>query len=196
MFEQRKSPRYSGLPKVLVAVETDAQRYIGTLHNVSACGMSIRTQRYLSVGSSRASGGDKVCGEIMVHDELRKITGSLIRVDPDCVSMQFSSRLSDAELSRLTPGSAGTVIWKDDAAHIEGALNIDLRHDVLNSASQKIRINLSRVSRIDSSGIGLVLIALERGSKIEQCSSEIRPVMQMTRICSLCNNDACLTKNP
>lgn len=191
MFEQRKSPRYIVSRPVPVAVETDEQRYTGTLHNISSCGMSIRTERHLSVGPHLAAGGDAANGEIMLQNGLRKITGSFARVDANCVSMRFSSGLSAEDLSCLTEACSGTVLWKDGEAHVEGVLGFELRRDILSSAGRKMAINLSRVCRIDSAGIGLLLLAQERGSRIEHCSSEIRSLMHAVRLCAGCSNHLC-----
>lgn len=191
MVEQRKNPRYSVSSAVRVAVETDVQRYSGTLHNVSVCGMSIRAERHLSVGSVRPAKGDPVQGEIMFQNGLRKLSGSLVRVDSGCVSMQFSAKLSENELSCLTGGRAGAVRWKDGEAHVEGVLSFELRRDMLSSASKKMPINLSQVSRIDSAGIGLVLLAQERGSAVGRCSQKIHSIMQVARVCMACQDSLC-----
>lgn len=78
------------------------------------------------------------------------------------------------------PGCAGII----------GHFSMDLAKDLLRLAAHNRinRIDLARCSSIDSGGIGLSRLAIERGISVEGCQRGVRDLMSTAGLCKNCSS--------
>ena len=86
------------------------------------------------------------------------------------------------------PPAPGSNLAPGVAAQIIGHLSPTLARDVvapLNNGTLR-EVDLSQCLSIDSGGIGLMMIALDKGGRLHGCSPHIRPLMQTAYVCHRC----------
>lgn len=190
MSEQRRYQRYILPSPVNAAIETDHWRYVGAIANISQSGMAIRVGWRMSTRREHVSRGTDAFGEYFAQGEINKMPGSIVRVSADKVTMQFGLSVGSKHLSQLVGEVASTVAWRQGVAYVEGRLGFDLRSDLIAAMGKRMRLDLSRVRSIDSAGVGLALLALERGATLGPCNPAIQPMLGVTQVCAQCGNCA------
>ncbi|MBS1139162.1 MAG: hypothetical protein H6R13_615 [Proteobacteria bacterium] len=190
MSDQRKHQRYILPLQVNAAIETDHWRYVGAIANISRSGMAIRVSWHLSTRRERAAKGAQAFGEYAGLTGVNKMPGAIARADVDKVTMQFDSPVSPSDISQILGDKASTVAWRKEVAYVEGSLGFDLRGDFIAAMTKRMRLDMSRVSSIDSAGVGLALLALDRGATLGPCSPAIQPMLGITQVCARCGNCA------
>jgi hypothetical protein len=188
--DQRKHQRYILPLQVSAAIETDHWRYVGTIANISRSGMAIRVSWRLSTRREGAAKGAQAIGEYAVLHGVSKMPGSIVRSDAGKVTMQFDSPVPPSDISQILGDTASTVAWRKQVAYVEGNLGFDLRGDFIAAMAKRMRLDMSRVKSIDSAGVGLALLALERGATLGPCSPAIQPMLGITQVCARCGNCA------
>lgn len=186
--EQRRYPRYRLLEGVPAAIESEGIRYIGLLQDISRNGVALRIMNRIHVSKHGTVSKDgtehRATWEIYTPRGLHKTEGSIVRVTDSSVCMTFSNLLPQAFLKCLPV--KGTVLWRKDEAWISGELGPWLRKDILAAAAFKKTLKFREVSGITGGGIALASLALERGSKIQDCPQHLRSIMEVSNICGHC----------
>ena len=207
MAEQRQHPRFRPTRETEASIEAGGRHYVGILLDVSLGGFLLR----LDEEPRRLSGGDSGSGEIWLdgrsYQGPGRVTHLHSRNQGVAVGFAFdrneagyrqtvapalqrliANRTGGAILLRDHPPAPGSDLAPGIAAQIIGHLSPTLARDVvapLNSGTLR-EVDLSQCLSIDSSGIGLMMIALDKGGRLHGCSPHIRPLMQTAYVCHRC----------
>jgi hypothetical protein len=87
--------------------------------------------------------------------------------------------------------AGGAVEWVGNSAVVHGVLHAGLAGDVLRAVEQGKALDFRHVTTIDSSGIGLAMLATERGSGLTMCHEAIQPMLQLSGVCTRCPAHDC-----
>lgn len=171
-----------------MAIEADGVRYIGLLNDISRNGVALRVLNRIRVSNHGTFSNDgtqqKATWEIYTPRGLHKTEGTIVRITDSTVCMTFTDLLPLAFLKCL-PVKA-SVQWRGGEAWISGEIGPWLRKDILAAAAFKKTLKLKDVSGITGGGIGLASLALERGSKIQDCPHHVRSIMEVSNLCGPC----------
>lgn len=194
-IERRMNPRFRVTTEIIAAIETEHARYAGQLVDISTGGFLLRVIWNLSSGKKQQEPGMQATGEFLVGDRLVKMEGALARIEKGQVGIRLAKPLLQSVIDEVVQGQSGAVQRINGHVRVVGAFNITVLHDVMRAVRAKKIIDLSGVTGIDSAGLGMASLALEREGVIEKCSFVIRGTMRMARICDSCQG-TCTEPNP
>jgi len=182
--DRRINPRYRVTTDILAAVETDHARLTGKLLDVSKNGFSL--QIATRIGEAPALQAPAT-GEIWVEGQLLKMGGKLARAEKNQVGIELANSFDPFLLDRMRSQS-GAVQHRAGRVKVIGALNGTILHEVMRAVRAQKTLDLSCVTRIDSGGIGIALLALDHKATIERCSAVVRDFMRVAKICEKCKS--------
>lgn len=210
MGDKRQHPRFRPTQETEAGIEAGGQQYVGLLLDVSLGGFLLR----LEDEPRGLSSGDTACGEIWLDGHMfqgqGRITHRHTRNHGVAVGFAFDRSQAgyrmDLEpvLQRLMENRKAGAIQIDApppqaathpagvVARIIGHLSPKLARDIfhpLNSGSLR-EVDLSQCLSIDSGGIGLMMIAQDKGGRLRNCSPHIRPLMETAYVCRRCEGCA------
>lgn len=120
------------------------------------------------------------------------VSGQVVSSNYGHIGIRVSDAQQDALQTILNTYSDRTVVSPpiDGVSHIKGMLSMYARFPIHWAIDQGARrFDLSEVTRMDSSGIGLMLMLGERyGIRIENCSSRVCQLMNLCRTPVTCGN--------
>lgn len=207
MGNQRQHPRFRPTRETEAGIEAGGRQYVGILLDVSLGGFLLR----LDEEPCHLSGGDPGRGEIWLDGRRFQGQGRITHLHSrnQGVAVGFAFDRAEAGyrlevepvLEHLIANRASGAIQMHDlspaqgsdqapgiAAQIIGHLSPTLARDVvphLNSGLLR-EVDLSQCLSIDSGGIGLMMLALDKGGCLRDCSPHIRPLMQTAYVCHRC----------
>jgi len=186
-MERRQFTRFNPLHRVQAAIETEHDRLVGEIQDISAGGMSMFVRWRLMI-AHRFSPGMPVVGEIYVNGKLLKMPGVLIRSERGIFAMRFNQPLARNLIERIVGCRIGEVQQVDGGnIRIIGPVNSRLRAGVLHiAATSQAKINLREATDIDEGGEKLCRQLLAQGCALDECSHSVRPTLKAKGVCAAC----------
>lgn len=196
----RKLPRFKITGTHPAGVRIGNKDYVGTLHDVSCGGFKM----HCTVFPSDAKPDMVAIGEIWVDDQMFQSPGRISHIlkDGDQFFVGFAF---DCDLAMINPAfsaflktlgdesqtSKMEVLAQDDInvdVNIIGELRWKLIREVtqLGRVKRIRKIDLSRCTNADSTGIAFSSIYLERGIPIVGCMGDVRNVLRVAGLCDKC----------
>lgn len=192
--EWRRYPRFRPARSVSVAVETAAgTRFVGQIRDISASGVCLEIA--WRIGHSSVQSGLAGQAEFVLDDtsgNVFKVSGRLARMGHELAAFAFDRVLS-SDVIRQIAREAGAIEWDGLSAVVHGSLHPGLADDVLRAVENGKLLDLRHVSTIDSGGIGLAMLAIERGNGLIKCHAAIQPMLQIGGVCARCQARDCLS---
>lgn len=189
--EWRRYPRFRPGDEVSVAVETATARLVGRIRDISASGVCLDIA--WGIAGNEVSAGTAGAAEFMLGGkpgDICKVAGRIARIDHTSAAFAFDRSLPEESLRQIVP-AGGAVEWIGNSAVVHGVLHAGLAGDVLRAVEQGKALDLRHVTTIDSSGIGLAMLATERGSGLTKCHSAIQPMLLLSGVCMRCAAHGC-----
>lgn len=207
MADLRQDPRFRPTRETEAGIEAGGHQCVGLLLDISLGGFLLR----LDEEPRRLSVGDPGYGEICFDGHCYQGRGRITHLHSrnQGVAVGFAFDRSEAAyrqemepvLQRLIANRTGGAIQLRDhppapengqppgvAAQIIGHLSPTLARDMVPPLNRGLlrEVDLSQCLSIDSGGIGLMMIALDKGGRLRDCSPHIRPLMQTAYVCHRC----------
>lgn len=161
---------------------------MGQVADVSRRGIGLNLMQ--SIG--RPSAGDPIRIEVALDGKLLvKLlveTGTLARVETGRLGAQLDGVMDPSVFAELKEGGF-LLAMSEGRALIDGRLTgFAARHDVLELTRRRLTITPTYAHGIDSAGVALLLLALERGARLAGCSRPVAAIMEVAGACARCGS--------
>lgn len=184
MREQRVDRRYKGVARHSAAFEGPSWRVMGQVADASRRGIGLNPMQ--SIG--RPSAGDPIRIEVALDGKLLVETGTLARVETGRLGAQLDGVMDPSVFAELKEGGF-SLAMSEGRALIDGRLTgFAARHDVLEFTRRRLTITPTYAHGIDSAGVALLLLALERGARLAGCSRPVAAIMEVAGACARCGS--------
>lgn len=182
MREKRLEQRYKGAQKYCVAIEGNSWRIMGHTSDMARRGIGFKPSQIIGAPAI----GERARVEIALPGKLLIQSGMLVRRNHETMGIRLNDTLTEDVFSVASKDSYSFAV-RGKQAWIDGPLDGFLaRRDILQAAQSGLTVIARNVSQIDSAGVALLLIALERGAQLAHCSAPVAGIMRVTGACRVC----------
>lgn len=189
---RRKAPRYYLSRDIPAEVVFGRQRIAiesGRISDVSDSGIGVRAAQPIPLKP-----GTPITVATTFADRVIAIPGRLAfsRYGRD-LGIEVTARDARDQLAQIAHGAGSVAVGNPDGklTHVSGKVSMAARHPIRWAMRAGVsRLELSRATDIDSSGLGLLLMLNERDNlQIANCASLVCRLVDLTRSQRLCADD-------
>lgn len=188
-IERRRSPRYH-IPShthIPASIRIGGESYLGKVINLSEQGFLMATER-------SAPRREEADWEIQYCGHAFRGHGSLDLRDATraCIAPDTSADLKPLiQLIGAAGRPLGTVARKENTAVIRGLLDFETARRLLRQIrAGDNEIDLSGCDDMNSSGLGVLLIAQKEGVRLKGCHGKVQRIAHIVGICRDCPPDS------
>lgn len=183
-MDKREKPRHKVLSPVLIAIETDLSRHVGTLLDISKEGFQMRVDWRRS--QHELTPNEVGAVEIQLDDDVCTTTCTVVRVTKQRISAHVLTPFEDSFLQLLLGHDWGYVHWGQGIAEVHGRISHAISKDIMEAVRRGMPIDMAKATSLSSRAVGTLQAALIRGGAIRNCNPAISCALRVAGICAEC----------
>lgn len=206
MQERRIHPRYRVKKHVAAGIEVGNRALFGRLLDMSAGGFRLLVPEQVNPSLK----GTLAVGEIVVEPKCIVVPGKIAHIsphggstavgfawDPTAIEMNLELNLLLKDMaSARDAGAVKLTNRKPLGTHMQvlGHLGMALFRDFFSGIRKKgvTEVDMTNCRSIDSAGVGLLVLGIEAGVKVVNCTKPVRDILAMSGVCKdHCAAEAC-----